>query len=179
RGRDHGDPAQHHRRAHPRAAGRDPGGQGRRVEGSAEVSEVDLLYTEIEEELRASVRALLADRCPAESVLARVETDEVADLELAKELAGLGAVGLPVPEALGGAGASWREASVVAEELGRAVAPVPFLGSAVLSTAALLEAGGPGEETLSALADGASTAALAVPLGTPPGAGFPSAVRAE
>ncbi|MFW5419873.1 acyl-CoA/acyl-ACP dehydrogenase [Nocardiopsis sp. CNT-189] len=143
------------------------------------MSEVDLLYTEIEEELRASVRALLADRCPPESVLARVETDEVADLELAKELAGLGATGLPVPEALGGAGASWREASVVAEELGRAAAPVPFLGGAVLSAAALLEAGGPGREVLSGIADGTAVAALAVPLGTPPGAGHPSAVRAE
>ncbi|WP_017536975.1 acyl-CoA dehydrogenase family protein [Nocardiopsis halophila] len=165
--------------------------------GSTETGEaaVDLLYGEVEEELRASVRALLADKCPAEAVLARVETDEVADGALAKELAGLGAVGLPLPEALGGAGASWREASVVAEELGRAVAPVPFLGSAVLATAALQEAVAlaekgsagveadteAGPEALRSLATGDAWGALAVPLATAPpvGAAFPAAVRAQ
>ncbi|WP_017557294.1 acyl-CoA dehydrogenase family protein [Nocardiopsis baichengensis] len=165
--------------------------------GSTETGEaaVDLLYGEVEEELRASVRALLADKCPAEAVLARVETDGVADGALAKELAGLGAVGLPLPEALGGAGASWREASVVAEELGRAVAPVPFLGSAVLATAALQEAVAlaekgsagveadtdAGPEALRSLATGDAWGALAVPLATAPpvGAAFPAAVRAQ
>ncbi len=53
----------------------------------------------------------------------------------------LGVAGLLVPESLGGAGASAREAAVVMEEIGRAVAPVPFLSSAVLATVALLRAG--------------------------------------
>ena len=56
----------------------------------------------------------------------------------------LGLAGLLVPEALGGAGASMREAAVVLEELGRAVAPVPYLGSAVVATTALLVAGATG-----------------------------------
>ena len=43
-----------------------------------------------------------------------------------------------MPEELGGQGASTREIAVVMEELGRFVAPVPFLGSAVLATTALL-----------------------------------------
>jgi alkylation response protein AidB-like acyl-CoA dehydrogenase len=50
----------------------------------------------------------------------------------------LGLAGLLVPEDRGGAGASAREAAVVLEELGRSVAPVPFLTSAVLATTALL-----------------------------------------
>ncbi|GAB3476318.1 acyl-CoA dehydrogenase family protein [Nocardiopsis coralliicola] len=139
----------------------------------------DLLYSEVEEELRASVRSLLADRCPPEAVLARVETAEVADAALTKDLAGLGALALPIPEELGGAGASWREASVVAEELGRAVAPVPFLGSAVLAAGTLLAAGPGAEPALRELAGGEVTAALAVGLGTAPGAPFPGTVRAE
>ena len=49
----------------------------------------------------------------------------------------MGLAGLLIPESLGGAGASAREAAVVLEELGRAVAPVPFLGSAVVATTAL------------------------------------------
>ena len=52
----------------------------------------------------------------------------------------LGVAGLLVPESLGGAGATAREAAVVMEEIGRAVAPVPFLSSAVLATVALLRA---------------------------------------
>jgi alkylation response protein AidB-like acyl-CoA dehydrogenase len=54
------------------------------------------------------------------------------------------------------------------EEVGRTVAPVPFLSSAVLATVALLRAGE--TETLAALANGAATAALVMPLSTAPGA---------
>ena len=74
----------------------------------------------------------------------------------------LGVAGLLVPESLGGAGASAREAAVVMEEIGRAVAPVPFLSSAVLATIALLRAGD--TQTVSALAQGELTAALVVPV---------------
>jgi alkylation response protein AidB-like acyl-CoA dehydrogenase len=79
----------------------------------------------------------------------------------------LGVAGLLVPESLGGAGAGAREAAVVMEEVGRAVAPVPFLSSAVLATVALLRAGD--TETASSLALGELTAALVVPLSTAPG----------
>ncbi|MBV2363268.1 acyl-CoA dehydrogenase family protein [Streptomonospora nanhaiensis] len=140
---------------------------------------LDLLYTEVEQELRASVRSLLEDKSPPEAVLARVEGDQVTDTALWKELADIGVAGLPVAEELGGAGAGLRESAVVAEELGRCVAPVPFLGSAVLATTALLEAGAEAEGDIAALASGEAVAALAVPLATPPGAAFPEAVRAE
>ncbi|MUL42564.1 acyl-CoA dehydrogenase [Streptomonospora sp. PA3] len=141
--------------------------------------QLDLLYSEVEEELRASVRSLLEDKSPPESVLARVESDQVTDTALWKELAGIGVTGLPLPEELGGAGASLRESAVAAEELGRGVAPVPFLGSAVLATAALLEAGAQADGELGALASGESTAALAVPFASAPGSAFPEAVREQ
>jgi alkylation response protein AidB-like acyl-CoA dehydrogenase len=121
----------------------------------------DLLYSEIEDDLRASVRALLDKQAPWDAVLARTDTDDAVDTELWTRLAGeVGVAGLAVPEERGGAGASWREAAVVAEELGRTVAPVPFLGSAVVATALLLETGE--DELLAALAAGERTAALAV-----------------
>ena len=75
--------------------------------------------------------------------------------------------GLLVPESLGGAGASAREAAVVMEEIGRAVAPVPFLSSAVLATVALLGAGD--TDTVQGWRRARSTGALAVPLSTAPG----------
>ncbi|MEV7966408.1 acyl-CoA dehydrogenase family protein [Sphaerisporangium sp. NPDC088356] len=129
-----------------------------------------LLYSEIEEELRAAVRDLLADRCPPATVLARIESASPYDADLWKALArDIGAAGLLIPEDLGGAGASAREAAVVLEELGRAVTPVPFLTSAVLATQALLEAGtDAARELLTALAGGETTAALAVSFAASP-----------
>jgi len=134
----------------------------------------DLLYGEAETELRAAVRSLLDDRCAWPDVLARTETAQTYDAGLWRVLAAdLGAAGLLIPEASGGAGASYREAAVVAEETGRAVAPVPFLGSAVVATAALLSADD--DELLAALAAGTTTAVLAVPFGAGPGAPAPTA----
>jgi len=141
------------------------------------VSELDLLYTEVEDDLRASVRSLLADRCDAPSVTALYDGDRSLVAGLWKSLAAdLGLAGLLVPEEHGGAGASAREAAVVLEELGRFAAPVPFLTSSVVATALLLETGG---GLLPRLASGERTAALAVPLSAGPHDAPPAAVRAE
>lgn len=141
----------------------------------------DLLYTEVEDDLRSAVRAVLADLCPPSAVLARIESDTPYDPALWRTLArDLGLAGLLVPEKLGGQDASAREAAVVLEELGAAVAPVPFLGSAVLATSALLAAGGEAAgELVARLAAGEVVAALAVPLPTAPGSPFPGGVRSE
>ncbi len=121
----------------------------------------DLRYSEAEEELRGVVRGLFADRSPWPALLARIETSEPGDPALWRALATeLGCAGLLIPEDHGGAGASYREAAVVAEETGYAVASVPYLGSSVVATAALL---GSGDELLAGLASGEVTAALAVP----------------
>ncbi|SEG93324.1 hypothetical protein SAMN05444920_10890 [Nonomuraea solani] len=124
-----------------------------------------LLYSEVEEELRSAVRGLLADRCPPAAVLKRIESDPY-DLDLWKTLAGeIGVAGLLVPEDLGGAGASASEVAVVLEELGRAVAPVPFFTSSVLATQALLPTRDP---LLRELAEGRITAALVVSFAASP-----------
>ncbi|WP_411083446.1 acyl-CoA dehydrogenase family protein [Streptomyces sp. cmx-18-6] len=133
----------------------------------------DLLYTQDEEDLRAAVRALLADRADAPTVIAATESDTPYDPRLWEALAtGIGAAGLLVPEKLGGQGASHREAAVVLEELGRSVAPAPYLTSSVVATETLLalvgDGGGPAAALLAELASGARTAVLAVPFATPP-----------
>jgi alkylation response protein AidB-like acyl-CoA dehydrogenase len=137
----------------------------------------DMTYSEQESDLRSAVRSVLDDRAPFDAVLARTETEQTYDTGLWRALAAdVGCAGLLIPESLGGAGASFREAAVVAEEVGRSVAPVPFLGSAVAATVALLsvlEAGEPGSasagELLSDLAAGTTTAALGVPFSSMPG----------
>ena len=125
----------------------------------------DLLYSDVETSLRASVRDLLAQRSPVSKVLPAGPFDQALWRTLAAEM---GLAGMAVPERLGGGGASLREAAVVLEELGRGLAPVPFLSSAVVATTALLSAGE--ADLLAKLAAGESVAVLAVPLSTAPGA---------
>ncbi|OPG06448.1 acyl-CoA dehydrogenase [Streptomyces sp. GKU 895] len=131
----------------------------------------DLLYSEEEEALRSAVRDLLADHCDAPGVIARTESDAPHDLAAWKALTdGMGLAGLLVPEAQGGQGATHREVAVVLEELGRAVAPVPYLTSAVVATEALLETGD--EALLADLAAGRKIGALAVALNVAAGGAY-------
>ncbi|TXS46246.1 acyl-CoA dehydrogenase [Streptomyces sp. uw30] len=132
----------------------------------------DLLYTEEEEALRAAVRDLLTDHCDAPGVIARTESDTPHDLEAWKALAdGMGLAGLLVPEDKGGQGATHREVAVVLEELGRAVAPLPYLTSAVVATEALLACEAE-DGLLSELASGRRIGALAVALNVVPGGAY-------
>ena len=57
--------------------------------------------------------------------------------ELWKEMAALGWVGIPFPEAVGGAGMGLAELAVVLEQLGRGLAPEPFLSTVCLGGSAL------------------------------------------
>ncbi|MFI0978810.1 acyl-CoA dehydrogenase family protein [Streptomyces sp. NPDC021093] len=103
-----------------------------------------------QEELRTAVR----------SVLARHE-GHAAWAPLTRDI---GVAALTVPEEYGGLGCTGRtEVHVVMEELGRALSPVPYLGSAVLATEALLASGNEDAcaRLLPSLADGTSVAALA------------------
>ncbi|MFB7704011.1 acyl-CoA dehydrogenase family protein [Streptomyces niveus] len=141
----------------------------------------DLLYSEAEEDLRAAVRSLLTDRRDVPAALARAESGAPYDPALWTSLAtGIGAAGLLVPEALGGQGASHREAAVVLEELGRAVTPAPYLTSSVIATRTLLACAtagthgdGPAAKLLRGLAEGRTVAVLALPLSTGPDAPLP------
>ncbi|MFC7219693.1 acyl-CoA dehydrogenase family protein [Streptomyces polyrhachis] len=133
----------------------------------------DLLYSEQEEDLRAAVRSLLAAHLDTPALLASLEAPAGAhDARLWKALAvDMGLAGLLIPQELGGAGATHREAAVVLEELGRTVAPVPFLTSAVLATQTLLACDTTRPEVaalLTGLAEGRRTCALAVALSTSP-----------
>jgi alkylation response protein AidB-like acyl-CoA dehydrogenase len=147
----------------------------------------DLLYSDAERALADALASLLADRGGLGQALERVESPQTYDDKLWHAVAAdLGCAGLLIPERDGGAGASYREAAAAAEVLGSTVAPVPFLGSAVVATAALLSTtsgasrgvtSAPAADLLRKMADGGVTAALAVPFAIAPGSGFPAAVR--
>ena len=86
------------------------------------------------------------------------------DQDLWRVLAGLGLLGLTVPERFGGAGAGLVEAALVAEQAGAALPSVPYLpaavASAVLAEAQGDDSGGPGAEMLKGITGGSL---LAVP----------------
>ena len=147
----------------------------------------DLLYSDAERALSDALASLLADRGGLDKTLARIESAQTYDDKLWQAVgADLGCAGLLIPERDGGAGASYREAAAAAEVLGSFVAPVPFLGSAVVATAALLSvdsgasrgvANGVATDLLAKMAGGGVTTALAVPFASAPGSGFPASVR--
>jgi alkylation response protein AidB-like acyl-CoA dehydrogenase len=143
------------------------------------LADADLLYSEVEEDVRGTVRDLLRDRLDPAAQIRALDSDAPHDRRLWDDLAGtVGLAGLLVPEERGGEGASAREAAVVLEELGRAVAAVPFLTSAVVATSALLAVprSSAVDVALARLTGAESTGALAVPLSTAPAAAWPSAV---
>ncbi len=79
-----------------------------------------------------------------------------------EELAGLGWLGLHVPEENGGSGFGLEELVVVVEQLGRAVAPGPFVPT-VIAAAVLAAVGGEAAaEHLPGLADGSVIGAVAL-----------------
>jgi alkylation response protein AidB-like acyl-CoA dehydrogenase len=138
----------------------------------------DLLYSDTERALSDALASLLADRGGLDQALARVESAQTYDDKLWQAVgADLGCAGLLIPERDGGAGASYREAAAAAEVLGSFAAAVPFLGSAVVATAALLSVENGATDLLATMADGSVTTALAVPFATAPGSGFPASVR--
>lgn len=136
-----------------------------------------LLDTDVESDLRRTVRRLLADQCGPHVVTALYDGDRSVVAPLWKAVAvDLGLAGLLVPQEDGGAGASLREAAVVLEEMGRFAAPAPYLTSAVMATTALLGSGSP---LLADLASGDRTATLVVPFSTLPDGPVPSLVADE
>ena len=87
---------------------------------------MDVLFNEEEEMLKRSVREVLEAECPPK--LARdMETDDLGySPELWKMIAGLGWLGLALPERYGGQALPLTYLGIVMEEMGRAIAPVPF-----------------------------------------------------
>ncbi|GAA1920625.1 acyl-CoA dehydrogenase family protein [Nocardioides lentus] len=95
---------------------------------------MDFTHDEEQKALREAVRGLLGRAYPAYEDRRRAVADEPGfDEKLWASLAEMGVLGLPFAEADGGMGAGPVESALVAEELGRVIAPEPFLTSVVLA----------------------------------------------
>ena len=101
---------------------------------------MDFELTDEQAALREVSRAMLAANCPTQLVRALAGAGKDVDDKLWQLAAELGWLGLAVPEELDGAGQGLTELCLVAEELGRAVAPGAFIDSA-LAAVVLARAG--------------------------------------
>ncbi|MFE3763233.1 acyl-CoA dehydrogenase family protein [Streptomyces sp. NPDC059104] len=127
----------------------------------------DLGTTPEQDELRDAVRAVLA-RHPGHAAWDPL-TEQV------------GVAALAVPPEYGGLGCGPAETGVVMAELGRALSPVPYLGSAVLTVQALLASGDREAcaRHLPGLADGSAVGALAWAEGPDDGSATGTGAEAE
>ena len=75
--------------------------------------------------LRDQARKFLSERAAPARVRRILETDAPYDVELWKGMVELAWPGTAIPEAYGGAGYGYLELCVIAEELGRSLAPTP------------------------------------------------------
>jgi alkylation response protein AidB-like acyl-CoA dehydrogenase len=121
-------------------------------------------YSDEHRLLKGEVRRFLADRCPPAAVRAILDDPGAAfDRALWREIAALGWLGAVIPERWGGTGLGYIELCGIAEELGRAVAPLPFASSVYLFAEALLVAGSDAQRAkwLPRIADGTSIGCFA------------------
>jgi hypothetical protein len=121
-------------------------------------------FSDEQKQLRTEARRFLEDRCPPAAVRAVLEGPEPYDRSLYAGLAEMGFLGAAIPEEYGGVGLGYLELCVIAEELGRALAPVPVSSSIYLAAEFLLAAGSDAQKQawLPKLASGAAVGTFAL-----------------
>lgn len=102
---------------------------------------MDFDFSADQKQLQSEVRRFLSERCTRDTVRAVLEGPQAHDGKLWQQLGELGYLGAAIPEEYGGTGAGYLELCVIAEEIGRALAPVPFASSICLAAEVLLLAG--------------------------------------
>lgn len=96
-------------------------------------------FSDEQKQLREQARRFLSDSAPVSGLRRRLGASARSwDRPLWDQIAGQGWLGAAIPERFGGLGLSYLELCVLAEELGRALAPVPFSSSIYLFAEILL-----------------------------------------
>ncbi|HVC61954.1 MAG TPA: acyl-CoA dehydrogenase family protein [Acetobacteraceae bacterium] len=91
--------------------------------------------------LREQAQRFLREQCPPKTVRHVLEGHAPYSPDLWRAMAGMGWLGAAVPERYDGAGLGYEALCVLAEELGRVLAPVPFASTVYLAAEAILAAG--------------------------------------
>src|SRR2546428_9689721 len=136
-------------------------------------------FSDDQKVLRDQARKFLGERASLQRVRRILETDASYDEELWRGMTELAWPGTAIPEVYGGAGFGHLELCVIAEELGRSLAPTPFSSSVYLATEAILLAGSKAQKDrwLPKLAAGGAIGCLALPEGPP--ARAPESLRTQ
>src|SRR6202165_2628816 len=121
-------------------------------------------FSDEQKQMRDEARKFLAEKCSPKAVRVVLDGKEPYDRELWEGLAEMGFLGGAIPEEFGGAGAGHLELCVIAEEMGRALAPVPFSSTVYLAAEAILLAGSEAQKQkwLPLIASGAAIGTLAL-----------------
>jgi acyl-CoA dehydrogenase len=98
-------------------------------------------FSDDQKMLRDQARKFLGEKCTTKTVRKVYEDNAGYDKTLWKQIADMGWHGTAIPEEFGGLGLGYLELCVIAEELGRALAPVPFSSTVYLFAEAILAAG--------------------------------------
>jgi alkylation response protein AidB-like acyl-CoA dehydrogenase len=125
---------------------------------------VNFDYDSEQNDLREAVRALLARAySDSEQRRAVVKADPGFDEKTWSRLAEMGLLGLPFAEEDGGMGAGPIEVAIVAEEIGRVLAPEPFIETVVLAGGLVAAVGSPEQkgELLGGISEGTTIAVFA------------------
>jgi alkylation response protein AidB-like acyl-CoA dehydrogenase len=127
---------------------------------------MNLELTDEQVALRDTTRSFLAEKAPISRHVRPLLDDPTGTTEAVwRGLADLGTTGLLVPEDCGGAGMTMVEAGIVAEELGAALHPGPWLSTAIAATRALTRLGAKdlAAKLLTGIADGTTIASIGFP----------------
>ncbi|MDO7836417.1 acyl-CoA dehydrogenase family protein [Sphingobium sp. HBC34] len=90
---------------------------------------MQLDFSEEQRALQADVRRFFERACPISTVRKVIDSGDSHDPVLWKQVSEQGFLAAAIPEAFGGAGAGYLELCLVAEEVGRALAPLPAVSS--------------------------------------------------
>jgi acyl-CoA dehydrogenase len=143
------------------------------------ITGMNFQFSDEAEALRDQARKFLEAKAGRDKARSVMEAETTHDAALWKEIAELGWTALRIPEEYGGLGLSVLELCVLAEEVGRALAPVPFTSSVLLATEALLIGGSDAQKAkwLPKLADGSAVGAVALSEGNAAAPGARSALQ--
>jgi alkylation response protein AidB-like acyl-CoA dehydrogenase len=102
---------------------------------------MNLEFSEDQKFVQTTARDYLGEHAPLSACRAVLEGGKAYDAALWKGVAEMGWLGTAIPEAYGGAGLGHLELVLIAQEIGRTLAPIPFSSSVYLASEALLQAG--------------------------------------
>ncbi|MGB0624375.1 MAG: acyl-CoA dehydrogenase family protein [Luminiphilus sp.] len=121
-------------------------------------------FSEEQQLLREQARGFLTEHCPTTAVRAVLDGDQDWDAALWQKVAEMGWTATVIPEAYGGLGLSYYELAIIAEEMGRSAAPLPFSSSVYLASEAIQRFGTEAQKSawLPRLAGGECVATVAM-----------------